>query len=57
MAKRRFSSRLASYEITTRGIRALTCVKCTAIMIAELTVMRGLGSSRVVDFWCGMVWF
>jgi hypothetical protein len=45
MAKGRFSSRLASDEITTRGYRALTFVKCTTIMIAELTVTSGLGSS------------
>jgi hypothetical protein len=46
MAERRFSSRLASDEITTRGYMALTFSKCTTIMIAELTVMSVLGSSR-----------
>jgi hypothetical protein len=45
MAKRRFSSHLASDEITTRGYRALTFVKCTIIMIAELTVTSDLGFS------------
>jgi hypothetical protein len=46
VAKRRFSSRLASDEITTRGYRILTSAKSTTIRIAELTVMSGLGSSR-----------
>jgi hypothetical protein len=46
MAKRRFSSRLGSDEITTRGYMTLTFTKSTTIMIAELTVMSGLGSSR-----------
>jgi hypothetical protein len=45
MAKRRFSSRLASDEITTRGYRVLTSAECTTIMIAELAVISGLGSS------------
>jgi hypothetical protein len=45
MSKRRFSSRLASDEITMRGYKTLTFVKCTTIMIAELTVMSDLGSS------------
>jgi hypothetical protein len=45
MVKRRFSSRLASDEITTRGYMTLTFAKCIAIMIAELMVMRSLGSS------------
>jgi hypothetical protein len=45
MAKRRFSSDLASDEITTRGYRTLTFAKCTTIMIAELAVTCGLGSS------------
>jgi hypothetical protein len=45
MVKRRFSSHLDSDEITTRGYRALTFVKCTTIMVAELAVTRGLGSS------------
>jgi hypothetical protein len=46
MAKRRFSSRSRSNEITTRGYRALTFMKCTNVMIAMLTVISGLGSSR-----------
>jgi hypothetical protein len=45
MVKRRFSSRLARDEITTRGYRALTFAKCTIIMIAELAVTSGLGSA------------
>jgi hypothetical protein len=45
MVKRRFSSRLASDEITTRGYRVLTFAECTTIMIAELAVTSGLGSS------------
>jgi DNA integrity scanning protein DisA with diadenylate cyclase activity len=32
-------------EITTRGYRVLTSVECTTIMIAELVVTSGLGSS------------
>jgi hypothetical protein len=32
-------------EITTHGYRALTFAKCTTIMIAELVVTSGLGSS------------
>jgi hypothetical protein len=45
MVKRRFSSRSASDEITTRGYMALTFVKCTTVMTAVLTVISGLGSS------------
>jgi hypothetical protein len=45
MAKRRFSSRPISDEITTRVYRALTFAECTTIMIAELAVTSGLGSS------------
>jgi hypothetical protein len=45
MAKRWFSSRLYSEEITTRRYRALNFVKCTTIMIAELAVISGLRSS------------
>jgi hypothetical protein len=40
-----FYSRLASDEITTCGYRVLTFAKCTTIMIAELAVTSGLGSS------------
>jgi hypothetical protein len=43
MTKRRFSSRLASDEITTDGYRALTFAKYRTIMIVELTVMSGMG--------------
>jgi hypothetical protein len=45
MAKRRFSSRLASDEITMHVYRALTFAKCTTIMIVVLMVTSGLGSS------------
>jgi hypothetical protein len=45
MIKGRFSSRPHSDEITTRGYRALTFIKCTTIMIAELAVTSSLGSS------------
>jgi hypothetical protein len=46
MAKRRFSSRLASDKITTHGYKALTFTKSTTIMIAKLAVTSGLGSSQ-----------
>jgi hypothetical protein len=45
MVKRGFYSRLASDEITTRGYRVLTSAECTTIMIDELAVTSGLGSS------------
>jgi hypothetical protein len=45
MAQRRLSSRLASDEITTRGYRVLTFVKCTTVMTVVLTVTSGLVSS------------
>jgi hypothetical protein len=45
MAKRMFSSCLASAEITTRGYMTLTSAGCTTIMIVELAVTSGLGSS------------
>jgi hypothetical protein len=45
MAKMRFSSRLSSDEITTRGCRILTFAEYTTIMIAELAVINGLRSS------------
>jgi hypothetical protein len=45
MAKRRFSSCLASDEITTPRYWALTFAKCIIIMIAELAVTSSLGSS------------
>jgi hypothetical protein len=45
MAKWRFSSRLASDEITTREYRVLTFAKCTTIMIDVLAVTSGLRSS------------
>jgi hypothetical protein len=40
-----FYSLLASDEITTRGYRVLTYAECTTIMIAELAVISGMGSS------------
>jgi hypothetical protein len=46
MAQRRFSSCLVDDETTTHGYRVLTFVECTTIMIVELTVTSGLGSSR-----------
>jgi hypothetical protein len=45
MAKIMFSRHPCSNEITTRGYRALSFVKCTTIMIAELAVTSVLGSS------------
>jgi hypothetical protein len=45
MAKGSFYSRLASDEITTRGVQGATFLKCTTIMIAELAVTSRLGSS------------
>jgi hypothetical protein len=45
MIKKRFSSCLPGDEITMCGYRVLTFEECTTIMIAELTVMSGLGSS------------
>jgi hypothetical protein len=45
MAKMMFSSSLASDEITTREYMALTFAKYTTIMIVELAVTSGLGSS------------
>jgi hypothetical protein len=54
MTKRRFSSHPISDEITTRGYVALTFVKCTTIMIVELAVTSGIGSSLeyMVWEWC-----
>jgi hypothetical protein len=51
--KMRFSCHLVSDEITTRGYKTVTFAKCTPIMIAELAVTRGLGSS--LD-WMVWVW-
>jgi hypothetical protein len=45
MAKRSFSSHLASDEITTRRYRVLTSIECTTIMLVKLAVTSGLGSS------------
>jgi hypothetical protein len=46
MAKRRFSSRPRSDEITTRVYRALTFAKYTTVITVVLMVTSGLGSSR-----------
>jgi hypothetical protein len=46
IAKRRFSSRLASNEITTHGYRSLTFAKCTTVITVMVTVTSGLGFSR-----------
>jgi hypothetical protein len=45
MVKRRFSSLLASDEITTREYGVLNFAKCTTITIVVLTVTRGLRCS------------
>jgi hypothetical protein len=45
MAKKGFSSRSTSDEITTHGYRALTFAKSTTIMRDVLAVISGLGSS------------
>jgi hypothetical protein len=45
MVKRRFSSHPYNDEIISCGYRALTFAKCTTIMIVELMVTSGLGSS------------
>jgi hypothetical protein len=45
MAKRMFSSRPHSDEITMSGYGSLTVAKCTTIMIANHVVTSGLGSS------------
>jgi hypothetical protein len=57
MAKRRFSSCLASDEITTHGYRVLTFAKSTTIMVAELTVMSGRDPLKISWIWHGLVWF
>jgi hypothetical protein len=45
MAKWKFSSHPINDEITKSGYRVLTSTKCTTIMIAELMVTSGMGSS------------
>jgi hypothetical protein len=45
MEKRGFYSHVASNEITTHGYRVLTSVECTTIIITELAVTSGMGSS------------
>jgi hypothetical protein len=42
MAKRKFSSHLASDEITMHEYRALTSTECTTIMIDVLTITSGM---------------
>jgi hypothetical protein len=51
MVKRRFSSSLASDEITTRGYMVLTCAKCTTAIIAMLTVTSVPGPSQDYLVW------
>jgi hypothetical protein len=46
IAKRRFSSRLASNEITTHGYMSLTFAKCTTVITVMVTVTSDLGFSR-----------
>jgi hypothetical protein len=57
MANGRVSSHPISDEITMRGYRVLTSAECTPIMIAELTVISGLGSSFEQMIWMGMGWY
>jgi hypothetical protein len=63
MAKRRFFSCSRNDEITTCGYSALTFAKCTTIMIVELAVTSGVGSSLDYRewFWYGygivMTWY
>jgi hypothetical protein len=45
VVKRRFSSCLASDDITTCGYRVLIFEKCTTIIIVVLMVTSGLGTS------------
>jgi hypothetical protein len=52
MPKSRFSSCPYNDEITTCGYRVLTFAKCTTIMVVELAVTSGLGSS--LDWMVGM---
>jgi hypothetical protein len=53
---RGFSSHFANDEITACGYRALTFAKSTTIVIAELTVMSGQGSSQD-ELVLGVKWF
>jgi hypothetical protein len=56
MPKSRFSSCPYNDEITTCGDRVLTFAKCTTIMVVELAVTSGLGSSLdwMVGMWDGL---
>jgi hypothetical protein len=56
MAKRGFSSHLASDEITTYGYKTLTFAKCTTVMTIMLMVTSGLGSSFDSMVWFGWGW-
>jgi hypothetical protein len=49
--KKEVSSRPRSDEITNRGYKTLTFTKYTTIMIAELMVTSGLGSSLDYKEW------
>jgi hypothetical protein len=53
--KRRFSSHLISDKITMRRYMVLTFTKYTTVMIAELMVMSGLGSSQDIMVWVWLV--
>jgi hypothetical protein len=52
MVKRRFSSRLARDEITTRGYRVLTFAKCTTVV----TIMHGYEQTGILSRLVGMGW-
>jgi hypothetical protein len=54
MAKRSFSSRPRSDEITSHGYKALTFAKCATVMTVMLMVTNGLGSSQVYLVWDGI---
>jgi hypothetical protein len=56
MAKRRFSSCLASDEISTRGYRALIFAKCTTVIATMLMVTSGLRFSFDQMIWFGWKW-
>jgi hypothetical protein len=51
--KKEVSSRSRSDEITMHWYRVLTFAKCTTIIIAELAVTSGLGSSLNRWIWNG----
>jgi hypothetical protein len=55
MIKMRFSSRLVSDEITTRGYKVLIFIKYITIMIVELTVKSGMLFGMIFGIACGTV--